>query len=261
MSVQVGIIGTGLVGSDLLTKVIRSPHLECVMFAGIRNSPGIARARNLAIVTSTDSVNAVLKSNAQIVFDVTTAKAHIKHAPLLKDRFVIDLTPSRVGKMCVPSINLDEIMTETLRLDGVGTEMILKEKNVSLVSCGIQVMALTAKNIIKRHPEIKYLELVSTLSSDSAGIGTRDNIDEFTQITADALKVFSGVPEAKAIIILNPAVPPIDMRNTLTYEVNGKRESITKVVKARGGLPGNLDVINRAALEIAEAYAGGKNGI
>ncbi len=253
MSVQVGIIGTGLVGSDLLTKVIRSPHLECVMFAGIRkNSPGIARARNLAIVTSTDSVNAVLKSNAQIVFDVTTAKAHIKHAPLLKDRFVIDLTPSRVGKMCVPSINLDEIMIETLRLDGVGTEMLLKEKNVSLVTCGIQAVGLIAKQIVDEH-KVKYLELVSTISSKSAGIGTRDNIDEFTQTTEDALIELCGAIKAKAIIVINPA--DIHMRNTLTYEVNGKRESVTRIVKDESGLAGNLNIINKVAIEIAEYYA------
>ena len=254
--VKVVIIGTGLVASNLLDKVIASPHLECVMFAGIREeSPGIARAKKMGVTTSFQSINAVVKSEAKIVFDCTTAKAHIKHVPLLKDRFTIDLTPSRVGKMCVPSINLDEIMVKGISLDGLKEEMILKEKNVNLVTCGIQAVGLLAKQTMDKHPEIKYMELVSTISSKSAGIGTRNNIDEFTQTTQDALEELCGVPKAKAIIILNPAEPPIDMRNTLTYEVNGKRKSITKVVKTRGELPGNLDVINRVALEIAEYYA------
>ncbi|KKK87423.1 hypothetical protein LCGC14_2753400 [marine sediment metagenome] len=237
--VDVAIIGTGKVGLSLLDKVILFPHLDCVMFAGIReDSPGIARAKKIGIKTSTKSIDAVVKSKAQIVFDCTTAKAHIKHAPLLKDRFTIDLTPSRVGKMCVPSINLKES---------------LKEKNVNLVTCGIQAMGLIAKQTMDKHPEIKYMELVSTIASKSAGMGTRNNIDEFTQTTQDALEELCGVPKAKAIIVINPA--DINMRNTLTYEVNGKRESVTKIVKDKNGLAGNLNIINLAAIEIAEFYA------
>lgn len=251
--VDVAIIGTGKVGLSLLDKVILFPHLDCVMFAGIReDSPGIARAKKIGIKTSTKSIDAVVKSKAQIVFDCTTAKAHIKHAPLLKDRFTIDLTPSRVGKMCVPSINMDEIMV------GVDPAVFdnpihLIEKNVNLITCGIQAMGLIAKQTMDKHPEIKYMELVSTISSKSAGMGTRNNIDEFTQTTQDALEELCGVPKAKAIIVINPA--DINMRNTLTYEVNGKRESVTKIVKDKNGLAGNLNIINLAAIEIAEFYA------
>lgn len=251
---EVAILGTGLVGSDLLNKVTKSPHLECVMFSGIReNSPGIKRAKKLEIKTSTDSVKAVLETNAKIVFDVTTAKSHINHAPLLKDRFVIDLTPSKVGKMCVPSINLDEIMIESINPTTFEKEMVLKENNVNLVTCGIQAMGLIAKQAMEKHPEIKYMELVSTIASKSAGMGTRNNIDEFTQTTAEALVELCGVPKAKAIIIINPA--DIHMRNTLIYEVNGKRKSTTRIVKDKGRLAGNLDIINKAAIETAEAYA------
>ena len=253
---EVAILGTGKVGGDLLDKVIKSSHLDCVLFAGIReDSPGIARAKKMGILTSTDSVNAVVNMPAPIVFDVTTAKAHIKHAPLLKDRFVIDLTPSRVGKMCVPSINLDEIMVKGRSMGGIKEEMILKENNVNLITCGIQAVGKIAKEIMEKHPEIEYLELVSTISSKSAGMGTRNNIDEFTQTTQEALEELCGVPKAKAIIVLNPAEPPIDMRNTLTYEVNGKRKSVTKIVKDKDGLAGNLNIINESAITVAEAYA------
>ena len=236
----IAILGTGKVASDLLDKVMRSKILECVMFAGQREeSPGIARAKLLGIPTSTKSIEAI-PEEAKIVFDCTTAKAHIENKGFFDymDKFIIDLTPSRVGKMCIPEINLKEC---------------LKEHEVSLVTCGAQAMCSVAKKIMDKHPEIDYMELVSTIASSSAGIGTRNNIDEFTQTTAEALVEISGVPRAKAIIIINPA--EIEMRNTLTYMLNGKKESITKMVKTEGGLPGNLELINRAAIITGEAYA------
>ena len=236
---KVAILGTGLVAGDLLDKIMRSPYLKCVMFAGQReDSPGIARARKLGIPTSTKSVLAI-PQEAKIVFDCTTAKAHLANGGFFNhmDKFIIDLTPSRVGKMCIPEINLKEC---------------LKEPEVNLVTCGAQAMCPVAKKIMDKHPEIEYMELVSTIASSSAGIGTRNNIDEFTQTTAEALEEICGVPKAKAIIIINPA--EIEMRNTLTYMLNGKRESITKMVKTEGGLPGNLELINRAAIRTAEAY-------
>ena len=237
---KVAIIGTGLVGFNLLEKIMKSKVLECVMFAGQReDSPGIARAKLLGIPTSTKSIQAI-PQEAKIVFDCTTAKSHIDNEPFFDymDKFIIDLTPSRIGKMCIPAINLKEC---------------LKEHEVSLVTCGAQAMCPVAKKIMDKHPEIEYMELVSTIASSSAGLGTRNNIDEFTQTTADALVEISGVSRAKAIIIINPA--EIEMRNTLTYILNGKRESITKMVKTEGGLPGNLELINRAAIAMGEAYA------
>ena len=238
--VKIAILGTGLVGSDLLVKVIRSPLLECVMFSGQREeSPGIKRAKELGVPTSTQSISGI-PSEAKIVFDCTNAHSHIANSGVFHemDKFIIDLTPSRVGKMCVPEINLKECLTEP---------------EVSLVTCGAQAICPVAKKIMDKHPEIEYMELISTIASSSAGMGTRNNIDEFTQTTADALVELCGVPKAKAIIIINPA--EIEMRNTLIYMLNGKRESITKMIKTEGGLPGNLELINRAAITVAGAYA------
>ena len=254
----VGIIGTGLVGSDLLAKVQRSAYLDCSIFTGIReDSPGIAKAKKMGIKTSTKSIGAIVKNfqsqsfyhhYCQIVFDCTSAKAHIKHAPILKSmgKFVIDLTPSRVGKMCVPSINLEEC---------------LKEDNVNMATCGGQAMTPIAKKIMEYYPEIEYMEIVSAIASSSAGIGTRENIDEYTQTTSDVLEELAGVPKAKAIIILNPAVPSIDMRNTLLYKIDGELQSRTRIIKTTDGLPGNLNIINKAALKVAEEYARRKDAI
>lgn len=251
--IKVGILGTGKVGSDLLDKVIKSKLLDCVIFAGKRkDSPGIARAKKLGVKTSVHSIKGIIKNfqfqnnDCQIVFDATTAKAHIKHAPVLESmgKFTIDLTPSRVGKMCVPEVNLEEC---------------LKLKNVNMVSCGAQAMTFTAKQIMISFPKIKYMELVSTISSQSAGLGTRNNIDEYTQATAQALEELAGVPKAKAIFILNPAVPPIEMRNTLLYEIDGEVQRVTKIVNSKGKLPGNLNIITTAAITVAEAYEKNKN--
>lgn len=245
--IKVGILGTGKVGSDLLDKVIKSKLLDCVIFAGKRkDSPGIARAKKLGVKTSVHSIKGIEKYDCDIVIDATTASAHIKHADTLSKLgvFTIDLTPSRVGKMCVPEVNLEEC---------------LKLKNVNMVSCGAQAMTFTAKQIMISFPKIKYMELVSTISSQSAGLGTRNNIDEYTQATAQALEELAGVPKAKAIFILNPAVPPIEMRNTLLYEIDGEVQRVTKIVNSKGKLPGNLNIITTAAITVAEAYEKNKN--
>lgn len=279
---NVGIIGTGLVGSDLLTKVQRSPHLECGIFAGRREgSPGIARAKEMGIATSIKSIEAI-NGNCDIVFDATSAQAHFHHAEVLRQMgvFAIDLTPSRVGRLCVPLINLEDC---------------LKEPNVNLSTCGGQAIAPIARAIMQVHPETEYMEVVSTIASKSAGMGTRENIDEFTQATADVLRVLAGVPEAKAIIILNPAEPPIQMRNTLYAQIKhpdigrirrqvaetikglkeyipgyklivepthekeeGRVTTAITVVGSGDYLPifaGNLDIINCAAICLGEAYA------
>lgn len=281
--IKVGIVGTGNIGTDLLLKIQRSKYLECAMFAGIRaDSLGILRAQQLGIPTSTDSIRVFEKNRGvvDIVFDATSAAAHRKHAPILKKLgiFAIDLTPSRIGKMCVPLINADECLT-------VG--------NVNMITCGGQATIPIISEILKIHPECEYVEIVSSISSKSAGIGTRENIDEYTQTTAESIRSFSGMPEAKAIIILNPAEPPILMNNTiyaLVKQPNLKliKERLNRMVKkikkfvpgyelvlgpvyehgrvivmmrveGQGDfLPkyaGNLDIINAAAIEIAEQYA------
>lgn len=283
--VKVGIIGTGNIGTDLLMKIQRSEILECGMFAG-RNprSRGIQRAKGIGVPTSFDSIKAIQDNrDCDIVFDATSAKAHLFHAPILKKlkKFTIDLTPSRVGKMCIPVLNLEEC---------------LKENNVNLITCGGQAAVPIACAIMKVHPETEYIEIVGSISSKSAGPGTRINIDEFTQTTKDAIITFSKVRNAKAIIILNPAEPPITMNNTIYAELDNPKideinmevlaieekmkkyvpgyevalkpiaesRRVTTMVKVVGlgdYLPkysGNLDIITCAAVNVAEEYAKNK---
>ncbi|MGK0468603.1 acetaldehyde dehydrogenase (acetylating) [Clostridium sp.] len=280
---KVAIIGTGNIGTDLLMKIIKSEFLECCLFTG-RNpeSDGIKRAEDIGIKVSCDSIKAIEDDPGccDIVFDATSAKVHIYNAPILKrlGKYTIDLTPSQIGKMCVPVINLKEC---------------LSEDNVNLITCGGQATIPIAYAIRKVHPEIEYIEIVASIASKSAGRGTRANIDEFTQTTREALTIFTGVPKAKAIINLNPAEPPVIMHNTIYAKIDNPRidEILTEVhliVKkiqqyvpgyrivlepvAEGGrvttmievvgvadfLPkyaGNLDIITCAAVNIAEEYA------
>lgn len=281
--VKVGIIGTGNIGSDLLVKIQRSKFLECGIFTGKnKDSLGIARAKSMGITTSFESIEAILKNpdSCEIVFDATTADSHKIHAPILKKlgKFTVDMTPSRVGFMCIPSLNLDES---------------LKYDNVNMITCGGQATAPILRALVNIHPDVDYVEIVASIASKSAGMGTRNNIDEYTQTTAEAIKTFSGVKRAKAIIVLNPAEPPILMHNTIYANVKApklgklKREveqivaDIRKYVPgyklilgpvAEGGrlimmnevvgqgdfLPkyaGNLDIINSAAVMVAEEYA------
>jgi len=281
--IKVAIIGTGNIGTDLLIKIQRSEILECRMFTGVNpDSEGIKKARTMAVPTSCKSIKAIEENPdcCQIVFDATSASSHFIHAPILKklNKYVIDLTPSQVGRMCVPVLNLEEC---------------LHESNVNLITCGGQAITPIACAIMKVHPETEYIEVVSTISSKSAGAGTRANIDEYTQATKDAIILFSGVPKAKAIILLNPAEPPVIMHNTLyviikepkidelkseimlvakkiqkyvpNYRIslgpvfeNGRLTTMVEVLGCGDFLPkfaGNLDIITSAAINIAEEYA------
>lgn len=279
---RVGIIGTGNIGTDLLMKVMRSDCLECSIFVGQSpDSKGIARAREIGVPVTYDSIRYIEENPdcCEIVFDGTTAKAHAYHAPILKrlKKYAIDLTPAHVGKFIVPQVNLEDAM----ELD-----------NVNCITCGGQATVPIAK-AIGDVAHISYLEIVAAIASKSAGIGTRNNIDEFTQATKEALVEIGGVKETKAIIILNPAEPPITMHNTV-YAVVDKPDMpaiqsavavmeqeirkyvpgyrvvlgpvfesgrITTSIEVTGSgdyLPeyaGNLDIINCAAIEIAENYA------
>ena len=281
--VKVAIIGTGNIGTDILLKLQRSEILECGMFAGHNpDSEGIKLAKKMGIPTSIDSIHAIEDNPecCEIVFDATSASVHKIHAPILKrmQKFAIDLTPAHVGKMCVPVLNIQEC---------------LEEDNVNLITCGGQATTPIAYAICQVHPETKYIEIVATIASRSAGAGTRNNIDEFTQATRDALTEFTGISNTKAIIILNPAEPPITMHNTVyamienpdmpairkavkdmenkikqyvpgykivmepVYE-NGRVVTSLSVVGLGDYLPqyaGNLDIITCAAIEIAEKYA------
>lgn len=280
---RAAIIGTGNIGSDLLIKIIRSKFLDCSLFTGQNpDSPNIKRVKKIGITTSADSINAIIDNPqcCDIVFDATSAAAHKYHAPILKKlgKFTIDLTPSKIGKMCVPLINL---------------ETSLKSADVNMISCGGQAVIPLAKVIMNTHPQTKYIELVSSIASKSAGLATRDNIDEYTQTTSEGIRSLSQVPQSKAIIILNPAEPPLMMHNTLFAEIdhpnlklltkninqvvkqiqiyvpgyqlvlgpvleNNRITIMTKVVGLGDYLPvyaGNLDIINCAAIAVAESYA------
>lgn len=284
--IKIGIIGTGNIGSDLLMKVMKSKKVECGIFAG-RNlqSPGIMRAQKMGVPVTDESINYIVDNPecCEIVFDATTAATHIKNAPILKKmgKYAIDLTPAHVGEFCVPAINIDSA---------------IKCENVNMITCGGQATVPLAYAISSVHPDTKYIEIVATIASKSAGRGTRDNIDEFTQTTREALTYFTGIENTKAIITLNPAEPPITMHNTIyaiidkpdmkaiTKAVKGMETKIQKyvpgyrilngpiyengrvtvtlqVVGSGDFLPkysGNLDIITCAAVEIAEKYADAK---
>jgi acetaldehyde dehydrogenase len=202
--IKVAILGSGNIGSDLMHKLLRQPgHMELALLAGVvPESEGLARARSLGINTSDQGVDAVLEDpEIQIVFDATSAHAHVRHHRRLQEagKIAIDLTPAARGPYVVPPTNLGEH---------------LDEPNVNMITCGGQA-TIPLVYAVSRVTPVLYAEMVSTVASLSAGPGTRQNIDEFTYTTARGLEVIGGSQQGKAIIILNPADPPILMRNTI----------------------------------------------
>lgn len=278
--VKIAIIGPGNIGSDLMYKVMRSQVLEMGYMVGIVESEGIRRARELGFPVTVNGISDILdEEDIKIVFDATGAKAHLAHAPLLKEagKIAIDMTPAAVGPYVVPCVNLKSLSDAA---------------NFNMVTCGGQATVPIAY-AINEAADSAYTEIISCISSKSAGPGTRANIDEFTETTARALRVVGGADRSKAIIILNPAEPPILMTNTIhsivrhpneekiTDQVNrmvkklqryvpGYRlrtppilndDKVTVIVEVEGAgdfLPkysGNLDIINAAAVEVAEKIA------
>ncbi|HAN31483.1 MAG TPA: acetaldehyde dehydrogenase (acetylating) [Myxococcales bacterium] len=204
--IPVGILGSGHIGTDLLMKLERSPVLEPVMMAGIDpQSPGLDRAGQRGVATTASGLAGMQSSERwaeiALIFDATSAKAHLQHAPVLKQagKLAVDLTPAAVGPYCVPVANLDAHRGQP---------------NVNMVTCGGQatIPVVWAASQVTR---VRYGEIVASISSKSAGPGTRANIDEFTRTTAKAIEQVGGADKGKAIIVLNPAEPPLLMRDTV----------------------------------------------
>lgn len=212
--IGVAIIGPGNIGTDLMFKVFRSKHLEMRLMAGIVQSAGIERAQGLGIPTTIRGIDELLERKDElgirIVFDATGAAPHLRHAPLLKQAglIAIDMTPAAVGPYLVPSVNPDV-------LEGA--------VNVNMVTCGGQA-TIPIVHAVSRVTKVPYAEIVSAISSKSAGPGTRANIDEFTETTSNALVKVGGAEKGKAIIILNPAEPPIMMSNTVYCRITDHSE-------------------------------------
>ncbi len=276
------IIGSGNIGSDLMAKAGRSALLEVVGMAGIDpDSPGLARAAEAGITTTHKGLADLLEqvSDIDLAFDATSAAAHAAHAELLAARGIlsVDLTPAGIGPPVIPAINL---------------EAHRDAPDVNLVTCGAQA-TVPVVAAISAVAEVPYAEIVSTISARSAGPGTRANIDEFTQSTARSLELVGGAAKGKAIILLNPADPPVLMRNAIYADVPGSdheaviaavnevAESVatyvpgyrltappkivddvlTVLLEVEGAgdyLPeyaGNLDIMTSAAVRLAELHA------
>ncbi len=224
--IKAAIIGSGNIGTDLMYKIRRSELLELTWMCGVvPESEGLRRARELGYKTTDEGIDDLLEDgdDFEIAFDATTARAHLRHTELLRaaGKIAIDLTPAALGPYVVPVVNLGEH---------------LDKSNVNLTTCGGQATTPIVA-AINRAAKVEYAEIVSTVASKSAGPGTRQNIDEFTQTTAESLVKIGGARRGKAIIILNPAEPPIIMRNTV-YAIVEKldqeaiRSSIEEMVKA-----------------------------
>lgn len=219
--IGVAIIGPGNIGSDLMFKVFRSRNLEMKLMTGIVQSAGIERANQLGIATTIKGIDDLLAKKDElgirIVFDATGAAPHLKHAPMLKEAglYAIDMTPAAVGPYLVPSVNPERLE------EG--------ETNVNMVTCGGQA-TIPIVHAVERVAGAKYAEIISAISSKSAGPGTRSNIDEFTETTAKALEVVGGADKGKAIIILNPAEPPIMMSNTIYVQIKDTSEGILEKI-------------------------------
>ncbi|WP_233809882.1 acetaldehyde dehydrogenase (acetylating) [Paraburkholderia sp. HP33-1] len=206
--IRCAIIGPGNIGTDLLAKLKRSAVLEPVWMVGIDpDSDGLRRASELGIKTSAAGVDGllphVLADGVQIAFDATSAYVHAENSRKLNALGVlmIDLTPAAIGPYCVPPVNLSEHLGK-------------REMNVNMVTCGGQA-TIPMVAAVSRVQKVKYAEIVASVSSRSVGPGTRKNIDEFTRTTASAIETVGGADEGKAIIVINPAEPPLIMRDTI----------------------------------------------
>lgn len=287
MPLNAALIGSGNIGTDLMIKALRSESINPVWMVGIDpDSDGLTKAKDAGLKATHEGVDGLLphieQDDIKIAFDATSAYVHAENSRKLQEKGVrvIDLTPAAIGPFCVPPVNLEAHI-------GSG------EQNVNMVSCGGQA-TIPMVAAVSRVQKVDYAEIVATVASKSAGPGTRKNIDEFTRTTARGIEMVGGASQGKAIIILNPAEPPLIMRDTihcLTAEkpqekaihesiekmleevkryvpgyrivngpvFDGKRVSIFVEVEGLGDyLPkyaGNLDIMTAAALRTAEIFA------
>ena len=285
--IKCALIGPGNIGTDLLAKLQRSPVLEPVWMVGIDPaSDGLKRAQEMGIKTTADGVDGLVPhikaDGVQIVFDATSAYVHAENSRKVnaEGAMMIDLTPAAIGPYCIPPVNLKQHVGKA-------------EMNVNMVTCGGQATIPMVAAVSRVQP-VEYGEIVATVSSRSVGPGTRKNIDEFTRTTAGAVEKVGGAKKGKAIIIINPADPPLIMRDTvhcLTVDepdqaaitksihdmiaevqkyvpgyrlvngpvFDGKRVSVFLEVEGLGDyLPkyaGNLDIMTAAAARTAEMFA------
>jgi len=285
--IKCALIGSGNIGTDLLYKLRRSQVLEPVWMAGIDpQSEGLERARAMGLNVTAEGVDGLLQhvqeDDIQIAFDATSAYVHAENSRKLTELGVlmIDLTPAAIGPYCVPPVNLAEQLRKNI-------------SNVNMVTCGGQA-TIPMVNAIARVQAVSYGEIIATVSSRSVGPGTRKNIDEFTRTTASAVETVGGAKRGKAIVIINPADPPLIMRDTVhcltetapdqekiihsIHEMvkqvqvyvpgytlkngpvfDGNRVSVYMEVEGLGDyLPkyaGNLDIMTAAAARTAEMFA------
>jgi len=223
--IKCAIIGPGNIGTDLLYKLLRSEVLDPVWMVGVDpTSEGLARARELGLKTTSDGIDGlvphVVADGVQIAFDATSAYVHAENNRKLNELGVlmIDLTPAAIGPFCVPPVNLATLSAQ-------------KVMNVNMVTCAGQATIPMVRAVSRVQP-VGYAEIVATIASKSVGPGTRKNVDEFTRTTSDAVVRIGGAKRGKAMSVVNPAEPPLMMRDTVYCETEDApdREAITRSV-------------------------------
>lgn len=219
--IKCALIGSGNIGTDLIYKIQRSEFLEPVWMVGIDpESEGLSRARDMGLKTTADGVDGLLPhieaDGIQIAFDATSAYVHAENSRKLNEKgvFMIDLTPAAIGPLCVPPVNLGGLPENTM--------------NVNMISCAGQATIPIVYGV-SRIQGVEYAEIIASLASKSIGPGTRANLDEFTYTTSNALEKVGGAKKGKALCIINPAEPPMIMRNTIYCLTEGEpdQEKIT----------------------------------
>jgi acetaldehyde dehydrogenase len=236
MKTKVAIIGSGNIGTDLMIKILRTSEiLEMAVMVGIDpDSDGLARAKKMGVAITDKGIDGLVAmpefKDIEILFDATSAKAHAIHDKVAREhgKTIIDMTPAAIGPYVVPVVNLDQH---------------LNAPNINMVSCGGQA-TIPMVDAVQKVAKVHYAEIVASIASKSAGPGTRANIDEFTVTTSKGLEDVGGADRGKAIIVLNPADPPVMMRNTVytlsdDADTDAIRDSIAKqVAEVQAYVPG-----------------------